>query len=106
MSEQEQDQPKGFYEQKGMVRHTIILTEANKTKLKETAKTYKITQGDVVEVLLDQMDLNQIGPHFEVRHAGKDTGKTSKSELVKKLTAASPETLAAIEVLLNQGVPK
>ncbi len=106
----ERNQSKGFYEAKGMVRHVVILTEAHKTKLKQLAKTYNITQGEVVEVLLDlePQDRHGWSVWFEAKRDAKHEGKTTKTDLAKKVREASPETLAAIQALLNQdqGVSK
>lgn len=95
-----QEQNAGFYEQKGMVRHMIILPEAHKVKLKRIAKTYAITQGEVVEVMLDQINLDQMGSHFEAKRALKDDGRLSKSVLVNKMKTLSPEQMRAIEAIM------
>lgn len=93
---------KGFYEEKGYVRQMVILPKAHKDKMKKLAKVYGISQGAVVEVLLDKMNLNTLGPYFEEKHKSKSGGKTTKTELVKKMKDLTPEQIAAIEVIIGK----
>lgn len=98
-----QDQSKGFYEQRGMVRQTVIMTEAHKNKLKEVAKRYAITQGEVVEVLLDSADMDAMGQFLTERRNGKLAQRETKTDLSKRLKGLSPEKRAAIEAILAAG---
>ena len=90
-----------FYKEKGKVRYTLILDEKAKDKLLNVAKTYRITQGEVLEVLLNQLNLGLMGQHFEAKRLAKDDGKTSKTELSKMMRDATPEQLAAIQAILG-----
>lgn len=99
----EQDQSKGFYEQRGMVRHMIVLPEQSKAALKEIAKTHGITQGEVVEVLLNQMDSALLAQHFEAKRSSKVGIRTAKSDLANKLLNLSAAQLAAITAIIDAG---
>lgn len=100
MTDTSQEQAKGFYEQKGMVRHMLILPETHKQKLKKIAGVYGLTQGEVVEVMLDQINLNMIGGHFEAKKTSKGAGKSTKADLIKKMKALTPAQMKAIEAIL------
>lgn len=92
----------GFYEQKGLVRYTVIFSPVHREKLKQTAKQFGITQGEVVEVMLDQLDANAMAPHFQAKKTGKAEGRITKTELVKKMKDLTPAQLAAIEAIVSQ----
>ena len=97
------EEKKGFYEQKGMVRHTLILSEAHKKQLKELSKTAGITQGDLIEVLIDFAVANDLSEAFETKRNSRSDGRTTlKSALTKKLKDLSPEQLAAIEKIVGK----
>lgn len=89
----------GFYEEKGMVRYTMILPKAYKEKIEQIAKAFKITQGEVVEVLLDQSDINPSGAFdaaFVEKRASKATKKSSKRGIIADMKNLSPEDLAVV----------
>jgi hypothetical protein len=71
--------------------------------LKKIAKTFNLTQGEIVEVMLDQINLNQIGGYFESKKAEKNNGKSTKTDLVKKMKGLTTGQLAAIEAIINGG---
>lgn len=111
MSEdQNQGKATGFYEKKGMARYTLILTETHKTKLKGVATAYGISQGDVVEILLDQMNTNHLDPFLKAKRNSKIDGRSpgglTQTAVIKKFKGATPEQLAAIAAILNQGKPQ
>jgi hypothetical protein len=89
----------GFYENKGKVRYTLILDKEAKDKLTKLAKAYKITQGEVAEVLIDKFDLNVFDAHFTAKRANKETTRT---DLVKKMINLTPEQIAAIDAILSR----
>jgi hypothetical protein len=94
---------KGYYEQKGYIRQMIILPEAQKNKLKQIAKTYAITQGEVIEVMLDQVDLTRKYDHFSAKRSEKLAGRSSiRAALTRKMKDLTPEQLTAIEAIINQ----
>jgi hypothetical protein len=92
-----QDQSKAFYEQKGMVRRTVIMTKEHIDKLRALAKKFVLTQGEVIEVLLDNVE-NVNGGKFIAKRVIKGDSKV----LVKKLKNLSPEKLAQIEALIGE----
>lgn len=92
-----------FYKDKGKLRYTVITTEQHREKLNKIAKTYRISQGDVIEVLLDQANLGLLGHHFDAKRESKSDGKLTKTELMKKMKGLTPEQLAAIEKIIGQG---
>lgn len=90
-----------FYKDKGLKRHMIVVSDKDVEALKSVAKAHNIKQGDVVSVLLEQMDAEAMATHFEARRAAlKGEGKTTKTELLKKMKDLSPEQIAAIEAIL------
>jgi hypothetical protein len=91
----------GFYEAKGMVRRTIILSENHFKKLKDSAKQVRLTQGEVLEVLLDNADFDALAGQFQVKRQSKQGGRQVDSALVKKMKGASPEKLAQIQAILD-----
>jgi hypothetical protein len=82
-----QDRSKGFYETKGMVRHTVVFTAAHKEKLRLIAKQHGVTQGEAVEVLLDGMDSEALAELFKAKRAGKTDGRTAKTEKLAQIQA-------------------
>ncbi len=81
-------------------RHTVVVSESYKGKLKAVAKTYHLTQGEVIEVLLDQMNLSQVGGHLEARRRSKETGRTTQKDVIDALKGLTPEQLKAAEEAL------
>lgn len=102
MTENARESTDDFYKDKGLIRHMIVISELDRAKLKKVAKHYSIKQGDVVSVLLEQMNLATIGKHFEARRVAlKGEAKTTKTELVKKMKDLTPEQMAAIEAIIT-----
>lgn len=75
----------GFYEDKGMIRSTMIVPQQHKDKVVSVAKTFKITQGEVIEVLLDQMDVVSLRPHFEGKRKSKCSTKSSSRHIIDEI---------------------
>jgi hypothetical protein len=99
----------GYYESKGMVRQMVVLTEAHKDRLKEFSKLHKITIGEVIEVLLDDMEPATAILRMEARRANKVDGragkrpeKLSKTRLIRNMKDLTPEQLAAIEAIVEK----
>lgn len=91
-----------FYEGKDVNRHTVVISESYKKKLKAVAKNYHLTQGEVIEVLLDQMNLAQIGGHFEARRKQKEGGRTTQKDVIDALKGLTPEQLKAVEEAIER----
>lgn len=87
----------GFYEEKGMVRYTMILPKVHKDKIETVAKTYKITQGEVIEVLLDQMSVSLLGTHFEAKKESKGSNKSSKRSVIEAMKGLTKQQLLEVE---------
>jgi hypothetical protein len=103
-TENEDQKAPDFYKTKGLIRHMVILPKEYKEKLKQIAKHFRITQGEVVEVFLDLEVTEELGSLFAARRTAKDDakpdGKSPRSELFKKMKDLTPEQLAAIEAIL------
>lgn len=84
------------------VRHMITLSEAHKAKLKKVAKHFMLTQGEIVEVMLNQLDMSRMGQHFEAARNAKVSERTSVGSLASRIKAKelTPEQRAAIEAIL------
>lgn len=46
-----------YYENKGMVRHGVFLTKEAREMLKSKSKDLKITQGELISLLVDNVDM-------------------------------------------------
>lgn len=102
MEENEINDKKGFYEQRGYVRHTLILPVEYKERLKAIAKKYKLTQGEVVEEMINIFDQTSLPSILEARRTNKTSGRTTKTELLKRMKGLSPEQIAAIEAIIQK----
>ncbi len=100
MTETIKPKTKDFYAEKGMARYTMILGPAHKDKIENVAKTYGISQGNVIEVLLDQMDESLLGSYFEAKKTVKGTRQGAKGAIVAKLKGLTPEQLRAAEAYI------
>jgi hypothetical protein len=87
---------KDFYKDKGMTRYTLILPQAHKDKIEAIAKSHKISQGAVMEVLLDHMDLNALDQFFETKNKVKRVNKSSKRQIIENMKDLNPEQLAEV----------
>ena len=91
---------KGFYEAKGCERFMIIMRKESRASLKSLAKQFQLTQGEAVEVMLENLDLAALGPKFRLRRESKLSGKNAESDLARKLMAMSPEKRAEIAAMI------
>lgn len=91
------------YSEKGMIRQMIILPEAARDHLKAVAKQFKLTQGEVVEVLLAVAPeiMADLEDHFEAKRANRKDGRTTKAELVKSMKGLTPEQIVAIQAIID-----
>lgn len=89
----------------GLIRQMFIISTAHKEKLKQLAKSYKLTQGEIIEILLDHVDLSVMEARFEARRAEKvATRRARKPDLLRLIRSdesLSPEKRAAIEAILR-----
>jgi hypothetical protein len=95
----------GFYEEKGMVRYTMIIPKTSKEKLEEIAKSYKITQGEVVEVLIDQAESEgsaSLGAAFIAKKSSKVKVKSSKRGIIEEMKGLTPAQLAQVQEAIRQ----
>lgn len=98
-----QDRSAGFYEQQGKVRHMVILEKNSKTRLKDLSKRFGLTQGEVLDVLIEQGDIEALAAagKFEEKKDGKKDGKVTKTGLLKKMKDLTPDQLAAINQIVE-----
>lgn len=88
-----------IYERRGEVRHMIVMKMSVREKIKNLAKAYRVQQGDVIDVVIENMDLTKVGPALEARREVK--AKPKKTEIAKKIRGLSPEKLAQIEAIIE-----
>ncbi len=103
MTEKPKHDPNTFYEEKGLKRHMVIVKPETQAKLKELAKKHKVIQGEIIDVLIERVDIDQFADAFETIRSSKTRERTvsPKVELKKKITGATPEQLAQIEAILK-----
>jgi hypothetical protein len=80
-------------------RYTVILDKAAQGRLSTIAKQFKISQGQVLEVLIDKADLKALTPELNARREAKTSTRTTKSALIEKLATLTPEQKAYLESL-------
>lgn len=100
--EQQKSKSASFYEERGLIRHMIIITPEHRDKLKAEAKKVGLIQGEIIEVLLDNVDFESLAEKFKAKKAGKVEGKLTKADLLKKMKDLSPEQLAAIDAIVSK----
>lgn len=83
-------------------RHMLVVGEVHKAKLKKLSKHFRLTQGEIVGVLLDKLDLSRMTPHFEELRNSKVDSRTSKSAILTRMKDLSQDQLAAIERLIAE----
>lgn len=92
-----------FYEDKGMIRYTVILTPQNKEKLAVIAKRFDVSQIDLVNILVE--DANADDLYLQSRLAKIAAAKADRpltvSAVKKKIKDLSPEKLAEIDRLIG-----
>jgi len=73
-------------------RFTITTSKPHQRNLAELAKKYKISQGEVVEVMLDNADMNEMDTYFTRRREEKvDMRGGVDKALLAKLKSLTPE---------------
>jgi pantothenate kinase-related protein Tda10 len=91
-----------FYKQKGLIRYIFVMRPEFKAKIDDLSKTYKITQGEVIETLLEQeTDSIRMRQAFRVKSEAKVRTRAKRSESTKQLindvADLTPEQLAAVQ---------
>lgn len=78
-------------------RFSIDLDDNHRSSLNLIAKTFKITQGEVIEVMLDQMGTptGELAAAFTARRDAKVARRAPKKELYKQFKNLSAEQLQA-----------
>lgn len=99
--EQKQHSSKA-YEDKGLKRHMVIIKPETLIKLKALAKQHGIIQGEVIDVILNEGDMDLFSSGFIAVRAAKVAGRnaTPQAAIKGKLKEATPEQLAEIQRIL------
>ena len=90
----------------GLIRVGICIPETHKTAIETLAKRHKITQGQIIEVLLENMpDEEILAPFFRHKAETKTDGRSKKHpkrELLKDMKDLTPEQLAQLAAQVAQ----
>jgi hypothetical protein len=102
-SRQDQDQSAEFYASRGQSRYMIITKLEVKDRLKEIGKRYGISQGDVVDVLVENTNFDSLVEQMEDKRSVRLAidGRV-KTDLAKRISLLSPEKQAEIERILTE----
>jgi len=93
------EQPEG----KDRQRFSIELGDEHRRQLAGYAKSYKLSQGEVLEVLLDRMTLdNELGVALTARREQKVAARSPKKELYQQLKNLTPAQIAAALAAAHQ----
>lgn len=87
----------GFYEERGYVRHMVIIRPSYKDQIKSLSKRHRITQGEIIEALIDIADTEKLDQNLRLRKECKFT----KGDLLKKIKGLSQEKISEIMKLLD-----
>lgn len=98
MSEKEQSKyDRDYYESRGLVRHTMILTKAGKERLITLAKQHDLPQVDIVEALLECAGTNDAIAAFNARKTERGNDGSDRRKVAAMLKGLSGEKLAEAE---------
>jgi hypothetical protein len=102
MTEKATRDPLAYYESKGLKRHMIVVKPETQEKLKVLAKQQGIMQGEIIDVILKEADMELFEGGFAAVRASKNSERAAspKAVIKDKLKEASPEQLAQIERIL------
>jgi hypothetical protein len=88
-------------------RYTVSVDKEHQAKLANFAKQGKVSQGDVIEILLDLCDVMTVTSAMEaVRERNKKSdGRGVAGAMAKKIAALSPEQRRVIDAMIaaNEG---
>lgn len=80
------------------IRFSIDMFEASRTQLVALAKQHKITQGEVLEVLLARAALdNGLAAALDAQREAKVMARNPKKAILERLKGMTAEQLAALE---------
>ena len=90
-----------YYKQKGLIRHTVVFSEDCKKKVETLAKLHHVSQGDVIDVALEELFKIDAAPLLAVKRDNKVDGrkggaKKADAELLKKIKQLDPKQLEAL----------
>jgi hypothetical protein len=89
-----------YYKNKGLVRFIVTITEAEKQKIEEIAKEHGVSQGDVVDVALEEFYKLDYTPLLLAKKNSKVDGrrgsKKADFELLAKIKKLDPKVLAEL----------
>ena len=77
-------------------RYSLEMHDNVLADLAKVAKSYKISQSEVLEALVQQIDMNRMEPIFSRIRETKVAERTAKKELVKKLANLDPDQIQAL----------
>jgi hypothetical protein len=80
-------------------RYTVTVNKLAQSRLASIAKQFKISQGAVMEVLIENADVSTLEPHFIARRQQKVQSRGSKSKMLEALKNLTPEQKAYLESL-------
>jgi predicted DNA-binding ribbon-helix-helix protein len=90
----------------GLIRASFNMAETHKDAIEALAKKHKITQGQVIEVLLEQMrGEEELASFFKLKAETKTDGRSKKHpkrELLKDMKDLTPEQLAQLAAQVAQ----
>ena len=79
-------------------RYTIDVTHPAREALSEMAKFYRITQGEVIEVLMERASLdNGLGAALVAKREAKVLARNPKKAILDRLKNLSADQLAELE---------
>lgn len=86
-----------------LARYTIAVSEEHQASLSQLAKKHKLSQGEVIEVMLDRIaNDNGAEEAFAARRHDKIVKRNSKKTLTGKIKSLTPEQIAMIESMTSQ----
>ncbi|MDO9334056.1 MAG: hypothetical protein Q7T57_05990, partial [Dehalococcoidales bacterium] len=94
-----------YYDEKGKVRFMMVTSKEHKAELTRRCKSLGISQGAMLEVLLDLydgLDPQAIKDAAAKQQVSKRSGRVSTSAVSKKLKGLPKEQLAAIEKFIEE----
>lgn len=91
-----------IYAKRGQCRHMVIISTNHRDRLKSLAKSFKVPQGVLVEVMIDQLNLEQISGAVALRREARSSERPSKAALIKQIKRLGPSELIAFQALLAQ----
>lgn len=79
-----------------MTRQTVILPKGHRDKLNGLTAEFGLTQGEVVEVLLDNVDASALA----AKRDAKAAAKTKRSDVAKSLKGLSKDDLKEVQAMI------